>query len=115
MATRNRIGVWLYLILGVFATLPLYADGSLFGTIAGKIKDESEGAVPGATVELESQEKGFKRTGTSDAAGAFTFALLPPGSYTVTVKPFELRDADPARDQPARPGVGIVEVYEIRP
>lgn len=40
---------------------------------------------------------------------------LPPGAYTVVVRPFELRDPDPARDQPATPGVGIVEVYEINP
>jgi len=40
---------------------------------------------------------------------------LPPGAYTVVVKPFELRSSDPAEDQPARPGVGIVEVYEIDP
>lgn len=33
---------------------------------------------------------------------------LPPGSYTVVVQPFE------APDQPAQPGVGIVEVYELR-
>jgi hypothetical protein len=38
---------------------------------------------------------------------------LPPGNYSVIVKPFELRDADPKLDQPAEPGVGIVEVYEI--
>ncbi|MBI5767602.1 MAG: hypothetical protein HZA93_07390 [Verrucomicrobia bacterium] len=38
---------------------------------------------------------------------------LPPGSYTVTVKPFERRDADPEIDQPAVPGVGLIEVYEI--
>lgn len=38
---------------------------------------------------------------------------LPPGNYSVIVKPFELRDPDPKFDQPAEPGVGIVEVYEI--
>jgi hypothetical protein len=38
---------------------------------------------------------------------------LPPGSYTVTVKPFERRSTDPREDQPAVPGVGIIEVYEI--
>lgn len=38
---------------------------------------------------------------------------LPAGNYTVVVKPFELRDPDPEQDQPAQPGVGIVEVYEI--
>ncbi|MBL9199575.1 MAG: hypothetical protein JNL39_03670 [Opitutaceae bacterium] len=40
-------------------------------------------------------------------------ADLPPGAYTVVVRPFELRVADPALDQPARPGVGLVEIYEI--
>jgi hypothetical protein len=38
---------------------------------------------------------------------------LPPGSYTVVVKPFEHRDPNPQLDQPAAPGIAIVEVYEI--
>ena len=38
---------------------------------------------------------------------------LPAGAYTVIVRPFELRTANPRLDQPALPGVGIVEVYEI--
>ena len=38
---------------------------------------------------------------------------LPPGNYTVVVRPFEIRSADPDLDQPAQPGVGLVEVYEI--
>ncbi|MDO8544366.1 MAG: zinc-dependent metalloprotease family protein [Opitutaceae bacterium] len=40
-------------------------------------------------------------------------ADLPAGNYTVIVKPFEHRDVNPLLDQPAQPGVGIVEVYEI--
>jgi hypothetical protein len=31
----------------------------------------------------------------------------------VIVRPFELCTANPRLDQPALPGVGIVEVYEI--
>jgi len=34
---------------------------------------------------------------------------LPPGSYSVVVRPFE----DAETNQPARPGVGLVEVYEV--
>ena len=34
---------------------------------------------------------------------------LQPGSYTVIVRPFE------NEEQPAVPGVGIVEVYEVSP
>ncbi len=40
---------------------------------------------------------------------------LAPGNYTVIAKPFELRDANPELDQPAKPGVAIIEVYEINP
>jgi hypothetical protein len=40
---------------------------------------------------------------------------LTGGSYTVVVRPFEQRSADPFFDQPAQPGVGIIEVYEINP
>ncbi len=39
---------------------------------------------------------------------------LPPGNYTVIVKPFEARSAVPEQDEPARPGVTIVEVYEVK-
>jgi len=36
---------------------------------------------------------------------------LPPGGYTVVVRPFE----DLSTNQAARPGVGLVEVYELQP
>jgi hypothetical protein len=82
---------WLFPIVGLIAAAPLLADGSLFGTLNGKVKDESGGALPGASVELISAEKGFQRNTTTDAAGSFNFALLPPGPYTVraTLSSFE--------------------------
>jgi len=40
---------------------------------------------------------------------------LTAGSYTAVVRPFEQRSADAFFDQPAQPGVGIIEVYEINP
>lgn len=40
---------------------------------------------------------------------------LAPGSYTAVVRPFEFRSADPQLDQPAAPGVAVIEVYEIGP
>jgi hypothetical protein len=40
---------------------------------------------------------------------------LPPGSYTVIVKPFELHDPVLNVDQVAKPGTAIIEVYEINP
>lgn len=83
MARANRLGRWLFLALGLTAAAPLLADGSLFGTLSGRIKDESGAALPGASVELISADQGFRRSVTTDAAGSFHFALLPPGRYTV--------------------------------
>lgn len=86
--------------------------------------DWSSGAQGGASEEndftpivVTHGEKAIAATGYAPANRREPCVLLdlPPGSYTVTVRPFELRDTDPARDQPARPGVGIIEVYEIRP
>jgi hypothetical protein len=38
---------------------------------------------------------------------------LPPGNYTVIVRPFEEPASGTTPAQPAKPGVGVVEVYEI--
>jgi len=93
MARLNRIGI--ALLIAVFTTAALWADGSLFGTLSGRATDESGGALPGVTVELRSNEKGFTRTTVTDAAGAFNFAQLPPGSYTVkaTISGFDPTEA----------------------
>src|SRR6185369_11147131 len=93
MARLNRIGI--ALLIAVFTTAELWADGSLFGTLSGRATDESGGALPGVTVELRSNEKGFTRTTVTDAAGAFNFAQLPPGSYTVkaTISGFDPTEA----------------------
>ena len=40
-------------------------------------------------------------------------ADFPAGRYTVVVRPFERVSTDPNRNEPAVPGVGVVEVYEI--
>jgi hypothetical protein len=86
--------------------------------------DWSTGAVGGAspvndftpTVTTYGEKK-IAATGfaPSNRREPCVLADLPPGAYTVIVRPFELRDPDPAFDQPARPGVGIVEIYEIAP
>src|SRR5215471_2146485 len=61
------------------------ADGTLLGTISGKVVDEHGAALPGATVELTSEDKGFGRSMTTDSAGNFQFALLQPGPYSVKI------------------------------
>lgn len=86
--------------------------------------DWSTGAVGGASAENDFRplivthgEKNIAATGHAPANRREPCVLLdlPPGGYTVVVRPFELLDPDPDRRQPAVPGVGIVEVYEIDP
>ena len=79
--------------------------------------DWSTGAVGGASEENDFtplvryyHEKQFVATGLAPAnrREPCLMADLPPGSYTVIVMPFELLP-----DEPARPGVALVEVFEI--
>jgi hypothetical protein len=69
--------------------LALAAPGALaqtaqVGNIAGQVVDESGAVLPGAIVTARSQERGFARTVTTDAAGRFLFPVIPLGSYEVT-------------------------------
>src|SRR5262245_10216702 len=58
---------------------------STTGTITGVIKDQQGLVVPGASVELISEETGVTRSTVSLGNGAFTFAAVPQGRYTVRV------------------------------
>jgi hypothetical protein len=95
---------------------------SAAGELLLKSDDWSSGADGGASQENDFRplvelygEKQIFATGLAPANRREPCALvdLPPGSYTVTVRPYELRSSNPFRDQPAVPGVGVVEVYEI--
>ena len=54
------------------------------GDIVGRVMDASGAVVPDVTVILKSDEKGISQTGATDAQGAYRFALLLPGTYTVS-------------------------------
>jgi hypothetical protein len=54
-------------------------------SLQGSVTDPSGGAIAGATVVLESAESKAARTVVTDAQGEYSFLLLSPGTYTVTV------------------------------
>jgi hypothetical protein len=56
------------------------------GQIDGKVTDPTGAVVPNVSINLVSTDTGFSAVTTTDAEGVFHFALLKPGSYTVTVK-----------------------------
>ena len=54
-------------------------------TLTGTITDSTGAVVPGASIEVVSQETGLRRSGQTTENGAYTFSQLPIGTYTVTV------------------------------
>lgn len=55
------------------------------GTLSGVVTDASGAPIAGASVEVRSNEQGQVRTTSTDSAGSFRSALIPIGSYTVTI------------------------------
>jgi hypothetical protein len=49
--------------------------------IVGTVKDQTGGALPGASVTARNQETGLTRTATSDGVGNYRLPALPPGTY----------------------------------
>jgi hypothetical protein len=55
------------------------------GDLAGAILDASGAEIPSAVLQLKNTDSGESYQGTSNATGAYRFALLKPGHYTLTV------------------------------
>lgn len=56
------------------------------GRITGQITDQQGDVVPGATVQVVSQDSTIKRDTTTDAGGAYAVRFLPAGSYLVIIQ-----------------------------
>jgi hypothetical protein len=70
------------LLTAAFAA-PSLAQPAQTGTIAGVVEDASGGVLPGVTVTITSQERGFVRSTTTDENGRYLFAAVAIGNYTV--------------------------------
>ncbi len=66
-------------------TIPLFASGPT-GTITGTVTDPSGAVIPKARIEIHNEGTGAVRQARSNSDGDYTVALLPPGSYRVTVE-----------------------------
>lgn len=54
-----------------------------FGTVSGVLSDSSGAVIPGATITLVDQNKGFRFSATSDSGGRYLYRSVAPGVYTV--------------------------------
>ena len=61
----------------------LRAQGQVFASLNGTVRDSTGAVVPGASVTLSDREKNFSRTFTTGKEGEYVFALLPPSTYTL--------------------------------
>src|ERR1700682_3609969 len=79
------------LCLYVFALLTL--GGQVYGqsqaitaTLNGTVVDPSGQTVTGATVTLNSNDRGISRTSSTEGNGNYSFTLLPPSVYTLQIE-----------------------------
>lgn len=64
-----------------------------FGTITGRVIDESDAVLPGVTVEVTHQDTNVTRTAVTDDRGDYAVTHLNAGVYTVTAVLEGFRDA----------------------
>ena len=85
---RNHSNVgWILLVaaLLILSVSSLVAQ-NVSATLTGTVTDASGAIVPKATVLLKNEASGDIRRTTSNGEGYFTFASIPPTTYTVTVE-----------------------------
>src|SRR5580704_3737887 len=82
--TSTRI---LALIAVVAVLLPglLLAQSTTTGAISGTVTDPSGAVLPGITVNLKSNEKGFTSSAKTNGQGFYQFPLVEPGTYTISI------------------------------
>jgi hypothetical protein len=80
------VGVHAILLLAMLGTLfvPAHAAAQAAnGTLLGNVRDETGGAVPGATISAIEVRTNISRTAVSNEAGNYIFTNLNPGVYRV--------------------------------
>ncbi|HUE85691.1 MAG TPA: TonB-dependent receptor [Vicinamibacterales bacterium] len=79
----------------IAAATPVSAQPAQTGTVQGDVRDATGGALPGVTVTITSQDRGFSRSTVTDEAGRWVFPSVPIGPYRLTaaLQGFETAEA----------------------
>jgi len=90
MSKRRSLSLLLFVIVSalVIGTAVPFQGQTLASStsLSGSVLDPSGARVANANVTISSVEKGITRTFKTDAEGNFSFALLPAGTYVLTVE-----------------------------
>jgi Carboxypeptidase regulatory-like domain len=82
---NRRVIAWtLGLCLLVLLAVPAFAQES--GSVLGVVKDASGGVVPNAKLTITNTATAESRSATTGADGAYRFAGLRPGTYTLKIE-----------------------------
>jgi len=68
------------------STVAAFGQSLTTGNITGTVSDSSNAVVPGAKVNLKGVDTGYTASTTSNSTGSYSFGLLRPGNYQVSVK-----------------------------
>src|SRR5262247_1338950 len=85
LSLRSFARLTLSALLGGVLAVVLALGQENTGSVQGTVKDASGGALPGAKVTLSGPALVRSLEATSDKEGAYIFAKVPAGIYTVTV------------------------------
>ena len=104
--TRVLARTCLAAVLSAVGAASAAAQGTT-GSISGFVTDDTNAALPGATVTVRLIETDQRRVVVTDGAGRFTAQALSPGRYDVSGQrhhlPHQSEPADPVRVQ-SEPG-----------
>jgi hypothetical protein len=75
----------LLLVLCMGGALPVWAQSTSSGTVAGSITDQSGAVVAGATVTLTDISTSTARSTTTNSAGRYIYVDVAPGMYKIEV------------------------------
>ena len=74
-------------LLGLLLVLaPIVMMAQTTGTLRGFVTDQNGEALPGVTIDIESEAMMTPRSTVTDARGQYRFLYLPPGKYTICAK-----------------------------
>jgi len=79
-----RRGHFISLVLGIlFGATTAFAQNA---ALVGNVRDAQQAVIPGAAVTLTNSDTGASLIGNSNEMGAFEFATVRPGNYTLKVE-----------------------------
>jgi hypothetical protein len=82
---KHACGRGLTAVLLLLVAFAIAGAQEFRGSLTGKVTDPNEAVVPGADVSIKNIETNVATTANTNEDGSYSFPLLQPGKYTLTV------------------------------